>query len=205
VRHTARIDFPEEGGPVGRNDPDDPRERFEAYALPCLDVLYRAAVRLTGDSADAEDLVQEMCLRAFAAIGQLADVGSCKAWLFRILRTTYLRRWGEDPHRRHVVNFADLESALADLQEVAYDHYENDPGYVRLVGADIRRAIVALPLPYREAIVLAHVAGFSYRDMARILDIPLGTVMSRLYRGRRMLRASLREYARAQRPLPEVL
>ncbi len=187
---------------MGRNDP---RERFDAYVLPCLDVLYRAAVRLAGQRADAEDLVQETCLRAFGAIGQLADVGSCKAWLFRILRTTYLRRWGEDPYRRHVLNLADLEPALADLREVAYDRYENDAAYARLVGGDIRRAIAGLPLPYREAIVLAHVAGFSYREMARILDIPLGTVMSRLYRGRRMLRVSLREYARMQPPLPEGL
>ncbi len=183
---------------MGRMDAEDPREKFETYILPHLDALYRSALRLAGRVADAEDLVQETCLKAFAAIGQVKDVGSSKAWLFKILRTTYLRRWVEDPYRRHVLNLADLESALVDLREVAYDRYENDTAYARLVGADIRRAIAALPLPYREAIVLAHGAGFSYREMARILDIPLGTVMSRLYRGRRMLRASLREYARLQ-------
>lgn len=190
---------------MGRTDSLDPRERFETHVLPHLDTLYRAALRLTGQVADAEDLVQETCLRAFAAIGQLRDASSSKAWLFKILRTTYLRRWGEDPYRQNALSLADMESALVDLREVAYDRYENDTAYARLAGADIRRAIAALPLPYREAIVLAHGAGFSYREMARILDIPLGTVMSRLYRGRRMLRASLREYARVQPPLLEGL
>ena len=185
---------------MGRSDPEDPRGTFEAHVLPHLDALYRVAVRLTGQGADAEDLVQETCLRAFAAIGQLRDVGSTKAWLFKILRTTYLRRWGEDPYRRNVSSVADLESALADTREILYDHYENDPAYARLVGAEIRAAVAALPLPYREAVVLVDVAKFSYRDVGRILEIPLGTVMSRLYRARRMLRAALRDYARAGRP-----
>lgn len=186
-----------------RTDSRDAREKFEAHVLPHLDTLYRAAVRLAGQVPDAEDLVQETCLKAFAAIGQLRDVSSSKAWLFKILRTTYLRRWGKDPYQRYVVNLSDLESASAAFREVVYDRYENDTAYARLVRSEIRRAIAALPFPYREAIVLAHVAGFSYREMVRILDVPLGTVMSRLYRGRRMLRASLREYARVQPPLPE--
>lgn len=183
-----------------RRDSCDLREQFEAYVLPHLDVLYRAAVRLAGQAADAEDLVQETCLKAFEAIGQLREVGSTKAWLFKILRTTYLRRWGEDPYRRNVSSVADLEAALTDFREVLYDHYENDPAYARLVGSEIRAAIAVLPLPYREAVVLVDVANFSYREVARIVAVPLGTVMSRLYRGRRMLRASLRDYARARTP-----
>lgn len=185
---------------MGRIGAEDPREKFETHLLPHLDALYRAALRLAGQVADAEDLVQETCLRAFAAIGQIRDVASSKAWLFKILRTTYLRRWGQDPYRRNVRNVADLESALADLREVLYDHYENDPAYARLVAAEIRAAITALPLPYREALVLADVGKFSYREVGRILEIPLGTVMSRLYRARRMLRATLRDYARVSPP-----
>ena len=184
---------------MGRTNLPDPRETFEAHVLPHLDALYRVAVRLAGQAADAEDLVQETCLRAFAAIGQLRDVGSSRAWLFKILRTTYLRRWGEDPYRRNVTSVADLDSALADIREVLYDSYENDPAYARLVGADIRAAIAAMPLPYREVLVLVDVARFSYREVGRILDVPLGTVMSRLYRARRILRMSLRDYARAGR------
>ena len=183
-----------------RREASDRQKRFEAYVLPHLDVMYRAAVRLMGGRTEAEDLVQEACLRAFAAIDQLREVGSVKAWLFMILRTTYARRWGEDPYRRSVVSVADIEGSAGDLRDVVYDHYENDPAYTRLVGADIRRAIASLPPLYREIVVLADVAELSYREMARVLRVPLGTVMSRLSRGRRMLRASLREYARTQAP-----
>jgi len=174
---------------------EDPHKRFEAYVLPYLDVLYRAAVRLAGQKADAEDLVQESCLRAFGAIDQLRNVESCKAWLFKILRSTYIRQWREDPYRGRVVGVEDLESTLTDMAEVLQDPYESDPLYVHVVGVEVRKAISTLPLPYREAIVLADVARFTYREMARILEVPLGTVMSRLYRGRRMLRAALGDYA----------
>jgi RNA polymerase sigma-70 factor (ECF subfamily) len=174
---------------------EDPHKRFETYVLPYLDLLYRAAIRLAGQEADAEDLVQESCLRAFAAIVRLRDVESCKAWLFKIMRSTYLRQWGEDKYRQRVVGVEDLESTLADMTEVLQDPYENDPLYVHVVGVEVRKAISALPLPYREAVVLADAVRFTYREMSQILEIPLGTVMSRLYRGRRMLRAALRDYA----------
>lgn len=174
---------------------EDPRKRFEAYVVPNLDLLYRSATRLVGQGADAEDLIQATCLRAFAAIGRLRDVASCKAWLFKILRSTYLRRWREDPYRAKVMGVEDLESTLADFRETLHEPYEREPLYVHLVGVEIRAAIFDLPLPYREAVVLADVAGFTYKELSEILEVPLGTVMSRLYRGRRMLRAALREYA----------
>lgn len=172
-----------------------PHERFKAYALPNLDLLYRAAARLVEQKTDAEDLVQETCLRAFAAIDRLRDVNSCKTWLFKILRSVYLRRWVEDPYRARVMGVEDLETTLADFRESLHEPYEADPQYIHLVRVEIRKAISALSLPYREAVVLADVAGFTYREMAEILEVPLGTVMSRLYRGRRMLRAALRDYA----------
>lgn len=184
---------------MGCGTVEDRQKKFEVYVLPHLDMLYRAAVRLAGQKADAEDLVQESCLRAFVAIDRLRDVESCKAWLFKILRSTYLRRWGEDPYRERVVGVENLETTLADMKEVLHDPYEIDPPYAHVVGLEIRRAISALPLPFREAVVLADVARFSYRELARILEVPLGTVMSRLYRGRRMLRATLRDYASERR------
>ena len=184
---------------MGHGTVEDPHKRFETYVLPYLDLLYRAAIRLAGQEADAEDLVQESCLRAFAAIDQLRDVESCRAWLFKILRSTYLRQWGEDPYRQRVVRIEDLESTLADMNDVLQDPYESDPPYVHFVGVEVRKAISALPLPYREAVVLADVVRFTYREMSQILEIPSGTVMSRLYRGRRMLRAALRDYARQGR------
>lgn len=180
---------------MGRETVEDPHKRFEAYILPYLDLLYRAALRLAGQKAEAEDLVQESCLRAFAAIDQLRDVESSKAWLFKILRSTYLRKWGEDPYRAKVMGVEELESVLEDFRQTLYDPYESDPLYGHVVGVEIRQAISALPLPYREAVILADVARFTYREIAQILEVPLGTVMSRLYRGRRMLRVALRDYA----------
>lgn len=182
---------------------EDPKARFEAYVLPHLDALYRVALRLVGKTSEAEDLVQETCLKAFRAIDQLRNASGCKAWLFKILRTTYLREWGEDPYRQRALSLEDLEPASLDPYEILRDHYEGGEAYHRLVGADIRKALLALPPAYREAVVLADIAGCSYREMAEILEVPLGTVMSRLSRGRRMLRISLQEYARMKRPSEE--
>jgi RNA polymerase sigma-70 factor (ECF subfamily) len=179
---------------------EDRRKKFDVHVLPYLDILYRAAVRLVGQKADAEDLVQESCLRAFAGIDRLRDVESCKAWLFTIMRSTYLRRWGEDPYRARVVGVENLEATLGDMREVLHDTYESDPPYLHVVGLEIQSAISALPITFREAVVLADVARLSYREMARVLEIPLGTVMSRLYRGRRMLRATLSDYGSVRRP-----
>jgi RNA polymerase sigma-70 factor (ECF subfamily) len=157
---------------------EDPHKRFQACVLPYLDLLYRAALRLAGQKADAEDLVQESCLRAFAAIDQLRDVENSKAWLFRILRTTYLRKWEGDPYRKRIVGAEDLELTLSDFRETLRDPYESDPLYVHVVGVEVRKAISALPLPYREAVVLADVAKFTYREMAQILEVPSGTMMA---------------------------
>lgn len=186
-----------------RGREEDPKARFEACVLPHLDALYRAALRLLGRASEAEDLVQETCLKAFRAIDQLRNASSCKAWLFKILRTTYLRQWGEDPHRRGALSLEDLEPALLESREILRDHYEGEEVYHRLVGADIKKAILALPPAYREAVVLKDIAGCSYKEISEILEVPLGTVMSRLSRGRRMLRVSLREYARMRSPSEE--
>lgn len=177
-----------------------PREKFLAYILPHLDTVYRGAVRLTGSRADAEDLVQETCLRAFAAIDKLRDPDASRAWLFTIMHRIYRRSWRKNPDRRAVPSVEDLEAAFVDFREVLYDHYEQDPGYGRLMRNEVRQAIAALPFVYREVVILAHIGQCSYREMARILGVPVGTIMSRLNRGRRMLRASLREYAREQPP-----
>lgn len=173
-----------------------PREKFLAYVLPHLDTLYRCAVRLTGSGPDAEDLVQETCLRAFAGVDKLRDTGACKAWLFTIMHRTHRRCWMEDPYHRSVRSVEDLEAVAVDVREALYDYYEHDPVYENLVRDEIRQALRALPIPYREAVILAHIAQLSYREMAHVLRVPVGTVMSRLYRGRRLLQASLRHYAR---------
>ena len=176
------------------------RRRFEAHVLLHLNDLYRAALRLTGKPSDAEDLVQETCLRAFQRLDQLRQTGAAKAWLFAILRSVFLRRAERQAAQSIAVSPDDLEEfalatdvlgAVSPLQESLVQ--------------EIREATLGLPLPYREVIVLAHIGGFSYREMAQILEVPLGTVMSRLFRARRLLRTALQgpvERRRQQEPAP---
>lgn len=176
-------------------------QQFLTCVLPHLDTLYRCAVRLTGSRSDAEDLVQETCLRAFAAIDELRDPGASKAWLFTIMRRTYRRCWKEDPYRRTVESVEDLEAAALHSREILYEYYEHDLAYDKLMEGEIRQALAALPLPHREVLVLAHIGRCSYREMAHVLAVPVGTIMSRLYRARRQLRQRLRAYARSPEPL----
>jgi RNA polymerase sigma-70 factor (ECF subfamily) len=166
------------------------RRRFEACVLVHLDDLYRAALRLSGKRSDAEDLVQETCLRAFRTLDQLRQTGAAKAWVFSILRSVFLRQAERQTVQPIPVGFEMLDvfaragDPRSALQEGASPRQES-------LLQDVRRATLELPLPYREVIVLAHVGGFSYREMAHILEVPLGTVMSRLFRARRLLRIAL--------------
>jgi len=162
-------------------------QRFEEQILVHLDALYRAAVRLTGTSADAEDLVQETCLRAFQAFDQLKHPQAARAWVFAILRSVFLREADRQSHQAIRQGIEDLPGAILTK---ALGEEDASPERQTLL-QEIWRTTLALPLPYREALVLAHVGGFSYREMADILEVPLGTVMSRLFRARRMLRAAL--------------
>jgi RNA polymerase sigma-70 factor (ECF subfamily) len=155
--------------------------------------LYRAALRLTDQVSDAEDLVQETCLRAFKSLDQLRHPAAAKVWVFSILRSVYLRQGERTPPRATLVNLDDIDASLLTPNEALRDSYENSLPTERALRQEIRQAILKLPLAYREAIILAHIAGFSYREMAQILGVPVGTVMSRLFRGRRMLRTWLRE------------
>ncbi len=164
-------------------------QRFEEQVLVHLETLYRVALRLTGKVADAEDLVQETCLRAFQAFGQLKHPGAARAWVFAILRSVFLRQAGRRSRQPARLSLEDLDGTV-----LAHALRADDASPVRhTLLQEVRRATLNLPIPYREALILAHVGGFSYREMAHILEVPLGTVMSRLFRARRMLQASLTE------------
>jgi RNA polymerase sigma-70 factor (ECF subfamily) len=164
-------------------------QRFDEQVLLHLDALYRAALRLTGKAADAEDLVQETCLRAFQAFDQLKHPQAARAWVFAILRSVFLRQAGRRSLQPVRLSLEDLDGAI-----LAHTLGQGDVSPVRqTLLEEVRRATLKLPEPYREALILAHIGGFSYREMAHILEVPLGTVMSRLFRARRMLRASLAE------------
>ncbi len=171
----------------------DKAEQFEKYILVHLDDLYRAAVRLTAQVSDAEDLVQETCLRGFKSLHQLRHPAAAKVWMFSILRSVYLRQEERRPSRTALVSLDDIAASFLTPSEMPQDVHRRFVTPEQLRRQEIREAVLKLPLVYREAIVLAHVAGFSYREMAQILGLPVGTVMSRLFRGRRMLRTFLRD------------
>jgi RNA polymerase sigma-70 factor (ECF subfamily) len=168
-------------------------ERFENEIVVYMTDLYRAALRLTGRTSDAEDLVQETCLRAFKCLEQLRHPPAAKVWVFSILRSVFLRQAERASARPALVSLEDIDASQLTASEALQDTHDNFLPVRGALVAEVRQAIAKLPLPYREAIILAHIAGFSYREMAQILGLPLGTVMSRLFRARRMLRTSLRE------------
>lgn len=184
-------------------DPEPTRiARFEEQVLAHLDDLYRAALRFTGKGPEAEDLVQDTCLRAFRSLDQLVHPTAAKAWVFAILRSVYLRQAERERFGHALVGLEDLDASLLVPSEAVRDLYETYSPWREALKQEVRGAILKLPLVYREALILAHIAGFSYKEIARILDVPLGTVMSRLFRARRMLRACLRE-SLASRGRPE--
>jgi RNA polymerase sigma-70 factor, ECF subfamily len=173
----------------------------EAQAMEHIDGLYRTALRLTRNPADAEDLVQETYLRAFRFRDRFQPGSNLRAWLFKILSNAAISRFR---HVSHEVG----DTSLDDMGEFdLYARAADAPGAMgesaeeqalnSILDVDIRRAIENLPEPFRLAVILSDVEGFSYKEIAEMLDVPLGTVMSRLFRGRRLLRQELEEYARS--------
>jgi RNA polymerase sigma-70 factor, ECF subfamily len=167
--------------------------QFDAEALPHLDALYRVALRLTGDPSQAEDLVQDTMLKAYRAWRQYRPGSNARGWLLTILRNTFIN----DYRRRK------LEPVATDLEMVEphalYRHVEEvDPEgafFSQIVDEKVLEAVDALPPDFREVLVLSDMEGMSYGEIAETLHIPVGTVKSRLFRGRRQLQTSLYEYA----------
>ena len=164
--------------------PNQERATFEADALGHLDALYRAAVRLTRNPADAEDLVQDTFVKAFRFARRFQPGTNLKAWLFTILHNTHRNR--RRTASREAVEIDRDEAGAAE----AADGETDTPEQILLrsaVSADLQAALDSLPGPFRQAVWLRDVEEFSYRDMATMLAIPVGTVMSRISRGRRLL------------------
>lgn len=171
----------------------------DGEALEHLDALYRTALRLTRNPADAEDLVQETYLRAFRFRDRFAANSNLRAWLFKILSNAAISRFRHTSHESADTSLDDMPEADLYSRAVADGGLEEsaeDELLSAVLDIDVRRALEELPEPFRLAVVLSDVEGFSYREIADMLDVPLGTVMSRLFRGRRILRRRLAEEAR---------
>ncbi|WP_460468220.1 sigma-70 family RNA polymerase sigma factor [Calidifontibacter terrae] len=184
---------------VATETTQDRLSRFERDAMPYLDQLYSAALRTTRNPSDAEDLVQETFAKAYAAFHQYKPGTNLKAWLYRILTNTYIndyRKKQRQPLQSDAAEIEDYQLARAEAHSSTGLKSAEAEALDHLPDSDVKRALQDIPEDFRLAVYFADVEGFSYKEIAEIMDTPIGTVMSRLHRGRRMLRERLTDYAR---------
>lgn len=174
-------------------DAEPKRASFEQEALVHLDMLYRVALRLSGNPADAQDLVQETILRAYRSWAQYTPGTNAKGWLLTILRNLFINEYRRRSRHPETVDVDTIEP-FAVFPEIQ----DEDPQatfFDRIVDDEVLRALDELPEVFREAVTLSDVEGLSYEEIAKVLNVPVGTVKSRLFRGRRLLQARLYDYA----------
>jgi|SRR5438105_759227 len=181
---------------------------FTDLAMEHMPSLYSAALRMTRNPADAEDLVQETYLRAFRGFGGFEEGTNLKAWLYRILTNTFINRYRAKKRRPEETDFDDVEDfylykRIGGLEEARQSRSAEDELMDLFPEAEVKGAVESLPENFRLPVLLADVEGFSYKEIAEILDIPIGTVMSRLHRGRKALQKALYEFAAERGLAPE--
>src|SRR5689334_9379826 len=178
------------------------RNEFEKQALVHVDALYGAAYRLTRNPRDAEDLVQDSLLRAYKFWDSFQQDSNCKAWLLRIVTNTFINEYQRRKRSREVLDAATAEQDATDgvlVQASATDKQAPDQAIMQAsVSDDVQRALEQLPDDFRTAVILCDMQGLSYKEIAEIMETPVGTVMSRLFRGRKLLAAALKEFAVAE-------
>ncbi|MEO8504807.1 MAG: sigma-70 family RNA polymerase sigma factor [Acidobacteriota bacterium] len=171
---------------------------FEDAAMPYLDALYNTAYRMSRNAEDAEDLIQETYLKAYKNYDKFEPGTNLKAWLFKIMKNTFINGYRKKQQTPPQSDFADIEGAFENqLSDEAGGRIKNpeDEFLENVLDEDVQQALDALPQDYRMVVLLADIEGFSYKEIAEILEIPQGTVMSRLYRGRRLLEDAMLQYA----------
>lgn len=173
-------------------------KRFERDALQYMNQLYAAAMRYTRNPEDAQDLVQDTYAKAYTSFHQFEPGTNLKAWLYRVLTTTFINNYRKD-QRRPQTSDSELEDwQLAEASSHTSDQGKSTEDVVleNLPDSDIKNALAQIPEEFRMVVYLADVEGFSYKEIAEIVGVPAGTVMSRLHRGRKQLREKLTDYAR---------
>ncbi|MFC3399155.1 sigma-70 family RNA polymerase sigma factor [Microbacterium amylolyticum] len=178
--------------------PADPRAQFEEQALPFMDQLYGAAMRMTRNPSDAADLVQDTFVKAFASWSSFTQGTNLKAWLYRILTNTYIngyRKKQREPYQSAIDDLEDWQLGGAESTTATSRRSAEAEAIDHMPSSAVKDALQDLPDDFRMVVYLADVEGFAYQEIADIMKSPIGTVMSRLHRGRRLLREKLRGYA----------
>lgn len=171
-------------------------EDFEREAVPHMDAIFNFALKMTGDSDEADDLVQETYLKAFRFFDKFEKGTNCKAWLFRIMKNTYINKYRKKKKEPDKVDYEEVENFYENVKPSSTDsaHLEKDL-YDNLLDDELSEAINSLPDDFKTVVILCDIEGFTYEEIADFIDVPVGTVRSRLHRARKMLFTKLQKYA----------
>jgi len=172
---------------------------FEAEALPHMDVLYNFALRTTGNENDAQDLLQETYLKAFRFWDKYEKGTNIRAWLFRIMKNSYINRYRKETKEPDKVDYDEIENFYNTIRAESTDPNDlQQKLFGNLLGDEVTKALESLPDDFRTVVILCDIEGLTYEEIAEFVECPIGTVRSRLHRGRKLLQAKLYEYAKKQ-------
>lgn len=198
LQDISGLDWPVMDDTAPADTVGDARHEFEEQAIPFMDQLYAAAMRMTRNPADAADLVQETFVKAFGSWASFTQGTNLKAWLYRILTNTYIniyRKKQREPFQGTIDELEDWQMGGAESTTASHSRSAEAEAIDRMPASAVKDALQEVPEDFRLAVYLADVEGFAYQEIADIMKTPIGTVMSRLHRGRRMLRELLADYA----------
>jgi len=173
------------------------QKEFEREALPHMDLLYNFALRMTNNAADADDLLQDTYLKAFRFWDKYEQGTNIRAWLFRIMKNSYINRYRKESKEPDTVDYDDVKDFYNTVRDSTVDSNDLQQAvFGNLLDDEVARAVSDLPEDFRTVVILCDIEGLPYEEIAEFVDTPLGTVRSRLHRGRKLLRSKLVRYAR---------
>ncbi len=182
---------------LAKIEPQPNHAEFERETLPHMDILYNYAVRMTGSREDAADLVQETYLKAYRFWDKYEKGTNIRAWLFRILKNSYINRYRKEKREPSTVNYEDIQNFYHVIKDDSTDSNDlQEKIFDGLLDDDVTMALESIPEDFRTVVILCDIEGMTYEEIAEFVDSPIGTVRSRLHRGRKMLREKLFEYGR---------